>query len=148
MTRKSEDKNSKTAIVHDFVHDRQYQSWITDVSRRFRSSQIKAAMKVNDEMLRFYWALGRDIVSMKADSLWGNRFYEVLSKDLKRIIPESKGFSPRNLRYMRDYYLLFSSDSEILPQVVAKSHSDALEQMNQGGQYECDMWRGCRDSGG
>lgn len=139
MTRKSEDKNSKTAIVHDFVHDKQYQSWITDVSRRFRSSQIKAAMKVNDEMLRFYWALGRDIVSMKADSLWGNRFYEVLSKDLKRIVPESKGFSPRNLRYMRDYYLLFSSDSEILPQVVAKSHSDALEQMNQGGQYECDM---------
>lgn len=139
MTQKIEDKNSKTGIVHDFVHDRQYQSWITDVSRRFRSGQIKAAMKVNDEMLRFYWALGRDIVSMKADSLWGNRFYEVLSKDLKRIIPESKGFSSRNLRYMRDYYLLFSSDSEILPQVVAKSHSDALEQMNQGGQYECDM---------
>ena len=35
-----------------------YKEWIQDVSRRFRRSQLKAAVKVNDEMLRFYWSLG------------------------------------------------------------------------------------------
>ena len=103
------------------MQDDQYKRWITDVSRRFKSSQIKAAIKVNDEMLRFYWSLGRDIVEMKAESRWGTAFFEVLSKDITQIIPDSKGFSPRNLRYMRDYYVLFNSAKEFLPQVVAKS---------------------------
>ena len=35
--------------------DKQYKAWISDISKRFRQSQIKAAVKVNDEMLRFYW---------------------------------------------------------------------------------------------
>ena len=42
-----------------------YKRWISEVSNRFRASQIKASIKVNDEMLRFYWLLGRDIEMMK-----------------------------------------------------------------------------------
>lgn len=118
-------KESKSLVKDEQIagmkQDDQYKRWITDVSRRFKSSQIKAAIKVNDEMLRFYWSLGRDIVEMKAESQWGIAFFEVLSKDITQIIPDSKGFSPRNLRYMRDYYVLFNSAKEFLPQVVAKS---------------------------
>lgn len=118
-------KQSKSLVEDEqiigLMQDDQYKRWITDVSRRFKSSQIKAAIKVNDEMLRFYWSLGRDIVEMKAESRWGTAFFEVLSKDITQIIPDSKGFSPRNLRYMRDYYVLFNSAKEFLPQVVAKS---------------------------
>ena len=118
-------KESKSLVEDEqiigLMQDDQYKRWITDVSRRFKSSQIKAAIKVNDEMLRFYWSLGRDIVEMKAESRWGTAFFEVLSKDITQIIPDSKGFSPRNLRYMRDYYVLFNSAKEFLPQVVAKS---------------------------
>lgn len=44
--------------------DNSYRDWIQDVSKRFKQSQIKAAVKVNDEMLRFYWSLGRDISCM------------------------------------------------------------------------------------
>ncbi len=118
-------RESKSLVKEEQItglqQDVQYKRWITDVSRRFKSSQIKAAIKVNDEMLRFYWSLGRDIVEMKAESRWGTAFFEVLSKDITQIIPDSKGFSPRNLRYMRDYYVLFNSAKEFLPQVVAKS---------------------------
>ena len=39
--------------------DEQYKKWISEVSKRFRQSQIKAMVKVNDEMLRFYWQLGK-----------------------------------------------------------------------------------------
>ena len=41
--------------------DEQYREWISEVSSRFRQSQIKAAVKVNDEMLRFYWQLGKEL---------------------------------------------------------------------------------------
>ena len=41
--------------------DAQYREWISEVSKRFHQSQIKAAVKVNDEMLRFYWQLGKEL---------------------------------------------------------------------------------------
>lgn len=35
----------------------EYSKWIKEVSLRFRNSQIKAATKVNREMLLFYWSI-------------------------------------------------------------------------------------------
>lgn len=52
--------------------------------------QVKAAMKVNQEMLRFYWSLGKDMVEMRAESRWGSKFYDSLSKDLVSVMPEPK----------------------------------------------------------
>lgn len=46
------------------IIDSDYKRWVEDLSKRFRQSQIKAAVSVNSEMLRFYWELGRDIVEM------------------------------------------------------------------------------------
>ena len=54
--------------------DADYKKWIEDVGRRFRTSQIKASIKVNDEMLRFYWSLGEDISKMRASSKYGSGF--------------------------------------------------------------------------
>ncbi len=50
--------------------------------------QVKAAMEVNQEMLRFYWSLGKDMVKMHAESRWGSKFYDSLSKDLVSAMPE------------------------------------------------------------
>ena len=110
MRQKSGDKTSKTGVVHDFVHDGQYQSWITDVSRRFRSSQIKAAMKVNDEMLRFYWTLGRDISRLSENAVYGSGLYKQISADLIKLLPEVKSFSVTNLKYMKYFYELYSTE--------------------------------------
>lgn len=49
--------------------DREYTEWISDVSKRFRQCQVKAAMKVNDEMLRFFWSLGRDMEKRRVTML-------------------------------------------------------------------------------
>lgn len=54
-------------------------------------------MQVNQEMLRFYWSLGRDIVAQDAENVYGSGFYRNLSQDLKAAIPESEGFSQQNL---------------------------------------------------
>ena len=67
--------------------DKDYTQWVKELSLRYRRSQIKAAVKVNREMLIFYWELGRDIVEMKAESRWGSGFMKNLSRDLKEVNP-------------------------------------------------------------
>ena len=104
----------------NMVVDKRYSEWIADLSRRYQSSQIKAAISVNKEMLKFYWSLGRDIVQMDAENTYGSGFYEKLSSDLTCSIPNAKGLSPWNLRYMKRLFLFSRRISEILPQVVAK----------------------------
>ena len=61
----------------------EYLEWIKNVVNRFQQSQVKAAVHVNSELLQFYWNLGKDIVELKAESKWGEGFYERLSVDLR-----------------------------------------------------------------
>ncbi len=105
--------------------DDNYKKWLGELSDRFRNSQIKAAMRVNSEMLQFYWSIGRDISQMELSAKYGSGFYKRLSSDLKNIFPESSSFSETNLRYMQRFYELYPQ-SENLPQVVAdfKEHNN------------------------
>ena len=96
--------------------DNTYREWISNISLRFRQSQIKASITVNSEMLRFYWTLGHDMDEKKNLYHWGSNFYEQVGKDLRKELPDVKSFSARNLRYMHQFYCLFP----ILQQVVAK----------------------------
>ena len=112
--------------------DNDYAGWIKDLSLRFRQSQIKAAVKVNSEMLRFYFSLGADIVTKQAESKWGNSFFSTLSQDLQNLLPEAKCFSETNLRYMKRFYQLYFNKLVILPQVGAEldtSNSQNLPQL-------------------
>ena len=101
------------------IFDEGYEQWVTALKQRYRQSQVKATVKVNAELLSYYWSLGRDIVTMKPEEKWGQRFYYVLSRDLRQSIPDAQGFSVRNLQRMKQYYELFS-DFPITPQVVAQ----------------------------
>lgn len=107
------------------IIDNDYLKWVTEISSRYRKSQIKAAVKVNSELLGFYWLLGKDIVNMKAESRWGSRFYRNLSADLRKTLPGAKGFSETNLRYSKYFFEMYSS-LLIPPQVGAKlpQHKD------------------------
>ena len=91
------------------ILDKDYISWIDELSSRYRQSQVKAAVKVNTEMLRFYYDLGKDIVTLKAESKWGSGFMKNLSHDLKLKNPSAACFSLVNLHYMKNFYLLYHS---------------------------------------
>ena len=54
------------------ILDKEYKEWVKDLALRYRNSQIKAAVKVNTEMLKFYWELGKDIVELHAEKRWGD----------------------------------------------------------------------------
>lgn len=88
--------------------------------------QIKAATRVNNEMLRFYWSLGKDMVEMHAESRWGSKFYISLSKDLTIAMPGQKSFSPTNLKYMSYFYQLYS---QVSPQPVDEMGNEISPQL-------------------
>ena len=100
--------------------DAQYSQWIKDISARFMQSQVKAACKVNVELLKFYWNLGRDISVMNAENNYGTNFYKKLSADLCEALPDVKSFSVTNLKYMKYFYELYPN-AENHPQAVDNS---------------------------
>lgn len=110
------------------ILDKDYSSWIKELSSRYRKSQIKAARKVNDEMISFYYSLGKDIVNMKAESKWGSGFMKNLSRDLKEQNPGATCFSETNLLYMKNFYLLYEAYLENTPRAGEQLDSKTITQ--------------------
>lgn len=108
------------------ILDEDYLQWIQDLSKRYRQSQIKAAVKVNKEMLRFYYELGRDILVKKAEARWGTKFFSSLSRDLNAQNPGATCFSPTNLLYMKNFYRLYCSFLEITQQPAEQIKEDVV----------------------
>ena len=84
-----------------------YSEWLHGLSNRYKASQIKAAVAVNAEMLKFYWSLGADIVRLEPDQPWGSKFMQRLSEDIRREIPDAGCFSRVNLYYMKWFFELY-----------------------------------------
>ena len=98
----------------------QYADWLKSVKLRIRQSQIKAAVKVNNELLRLYWSLGKEIVELQKSSQWGDSFLQKLSKDLATEFSDMKGFSYRNLKSIRQWYLFYSQYDAFGQQFVSQ----------------------------
>ena len=92
----------------------EYKNWLIDLKGRIRQSQIKAAVKINTELLLLYWDLGRDIVARQMETTWGSGFFEQLSKDLRTEFPDMQGFSYSNLKYCKQFYLFYSQKNQII----------------------------------
>ena len=114
-------ENSRLVKSHDINIDADYANWIAEVKHRYRSSQVKAAVRVNAEKLLFNWQLGRDLVQKKAEERWGSGVVEQVSLDLKREFPDAEGFSVRNLWYMKQWYSFYTQgDTQILQRLGAE----------------------------
>jgi hypothetical protein len=114
------DSNKPHFVSSAFKKDEEYIHWLQKVKEQYRSSQAKAAVRVNDAMIEFYWKLGHDIVDLKAESKWGTGVIEQLSLDMREEFPDVRGFSTRNLWYVKQWYILYSQHFIKLQQVVAE----------------------------
>lgn len=85
--------------------DRNYVKWLSDLKKRIRVAQLKAAINVNVEMLKFYWSLGEDICDKQKQHKWGANFMKRLSLDLRTEFLDTDGFSWSNLYKIRKWYL-------------------------------------------
>jgi len=103
-----------------FKLDDSYVSWLKDLKNRVRAVQIKAMVKVNSELLNFYWELGADIVSKQLNTKWGDGFLKQLSLDLGIEFPDMKGFSKRNLELIRQWYNYWKDQEAIAKQLATQ----------------------------
>ena len=78
-----------------------YADWLAELKSRIHSAQQRATLAVNRELVLLYWQIGRDILVRQADQGWGAKVIDRPAHDLRNAFPKMKGFSPRNLKYMR-----------------------------------------------
>lgn len=105
--------------MENLTVDTDYKTFLLDVKQRYRSAQLKAVYAINQEMILFYWELGKKILEKQETSLWGSKFLDQLSQDLQRELPGTQGFSVRNLQLIRQFAQVYP-DLEIAKQPVAQ----------------------------
>ncbi len=96
-----------------------YELWLSDLKQRIRSAQLRAALSVNRDLILLYWHIGRDILERQQAQGWGAKIVDQLAKDLTTAFPDMKGFSRRNLLYMRSFAERWP-DPEFVQQAVAQ----------------------------
>ena len=104
---------SETKLINE-----EYVELLHFIKDKIRSTQLKAIVTVNQQLLEFYWELGNIIIKKQAKTTWGDKLINQLSHDLKIEFPEMKGFSVSNLKYMRQWVSFYSLDDPISQQAV------------------------------
>ena len=79
----------------------EYKQFLFDIKSKIQSAQLKAHIKVNEEMLKLYWEIGSMIISKQKESSWGDKILENISKDLKE---EMKNFTKPFINVFKKYY--------------------------------------------
>ena len=96
-----------------------YDAFLTELKDRIRAAQLRAALAVNRELVLLYWQTGRDILRRQQEHGWGAKVIDRLAADLHHAFPEVRGFSPRNLKYMRAFAQAWP-DEAIVQQLLAQ----------------------------
>jgi predicted nuclease of restriction endonuclease-like (RecB) superfamily len=96
-----------------------YVQFINNLKEKIRAAQLKAALSVNQGLIKLYWEIGKDIAEKQKSGGWGSKIIERIGKDIQKEFPEVEGFSRRNLFRMRSFYLAY----QIVPQAVAQLES-------------------------
>jgi predicted nuclease of restriction endonuclease-like (RecB) superfamily len=102
-----------TTLPADYPH------WLTSLKQRIQGAQQRATLSVNRELVLLYWHIGRDILERQQAQGWGAKIVDQLAKDLTAAFPDMKGFSRRNLLYMRSFSEQWP-DAEFVQQAVAQ----------------------------
>ena len=146
ISKKGNDMKNKDNIPQfvnsdSFMADKNYVKWLSDLKKRFRMSQLKAAVKVNTEMLKFYWSLGEDICEKQKQYKWGANFMKRLSLDLRAEFPKAEGFSVVNLYYIKRWFVFYSSHTNFFYQAGKKLQDVENSTMPMPNILLCVPWR-------
>ncbi len=119
-------KQSKPEIVQQLLAQlikvpAGYKELFEDLKNRIRTSQLRAGLAVNKELILLYWDIGRQILLRQKQEGWGAKVIDRLARDLNREFPEMKGVSSRNLKYMRAFAAAYQNEAfvqEVLAQIT------------------------------
>ncbi|HEY9643685.1 MAG TPA: DUF1016 N-terminal domain-containing protein [Coleofasciculaceae cyanobacterium] len=96
-----------------------YDRFLSDLKEQIRSAQVRASIAINRELILLYWQIGQSILEQQHQEGWGTKVIEQIAKDLAKAFPEMKGFSTRNLKYMRTFAEAYP-DEAIVQRSVAQ----------------------------
>lgn len=96
-----------------------YATFLEELKAGIRQAQVRAALAANSELVLLYWRMGRKLLEQQSHQGWGAQIIDRLSADLRRAFPSMRGFSIRNLKYMRTFAEQWP-DERIVQQVVAQ----------------------------
>ena len=80
---------------------RPYKKWLVELKNNIQQSRLQTALKVNQDMLILYWYIGNQLSEKIDKEGWGTKVIEQLADDLQQAFPDMRGFSQRNLLYMK-----------------------------------------------
>ncbi len=109
-----------------------YAGWLAELKGRIHIAQQRATLAVNRELVLLYWQIGRDILTRQSEQGWGAKVIDRLADDLRAAFPEMRGFSPRNLKYMRAFAEAWPDEpfvQEVLAQLPWYHHLTLLEKL-------------------
>ena len=109
-----------------------YAIFLQELKQRIRESQVRASISVNQELVLLYWRIGWDILARQERENWGAKVIDRLAADLKKAFPDMKGFSPRNLKYMRAFAEAWPQEEfvqEVLAQITWYHNLTLLEKL-------------------
>ena len=98
--------------------DFEYKSFVEDIKQRVRASQYEALKAVNKKLISLYWDIGRQITDKQKKLGWGKSVVQNLASDLQKEFPGIKGFSERNIWYMRNFYHMYAGNVKLQPMVA------------------------------
>lgn len=96
-----------------------YGAVLDEIKRRIQQERLRVVMAANSAMVLLYWDIGQLILQRQDHAGWGARVIDRLAKDLRDAFPDTRGFSPRNLKYMRAFAAAWP-DRAIVQRVVAQ----------------------------
>jgi len=113
-----------------FVEESSFSTFVKEIKEKIRESQYNALKAVNKELIALYWDIGRNIFEKQQKFSWGKSVVKELSHELQKEFVGIKGFSERNLWYMRNFYLEYKDNEKLqtLSAQIGWSHNVAIMQ--------------------
>lgn len=84
-----------------------YTQWRKDIEQLIDTAKLHTALNVNVGTLTLYWNIGKSILQKQEQEGWGKQVIEQLSKDLISRYPDDRGYSKRNLGYMKSFAMQY-----------------------------------------
>ncbi len=119
---------SSSSDIGTITETRAYHELIERLQRRIRVSQARAARALNTELVMLYWSIGRDILDQQQAGGWGDGVVDRIADDLREATGGARGFSRRNLFYMRRFASLWPDAEKVqtLSAQIGWSHHQVL----------------------
>jgi predicted nuclease of restriction endonuclease-like (RecB) superfamily len=102
----------------DKMANTDYKAFLQEIKEQVYQSQYEALKQVNKQLIKLYWFIGKNITEKQEKYNWGKSVVENLSKDLQKEFVGVKGFSSRNLWYMRKFYVHYFKNEKLQPLVA------------------------------